>query len=162
MGYTLIDGTKTAKRDLVAWVMGDCSDDVNTLLHMVNKINEGYDMVIGSRYIDGGSGKELGLFKTLMSSGYTFTSRILFGIPIHDSTNAFRMFRKSVFDSVVNEGLHGDFGISPQFAIKAHKKGYKLGEVPTVYSERKAGKPKFKMLKMGQRYIGILLKERFA
>ena len=86
------------------------------------------------------------------------TPRLIFGIKVHDITNAFRAFRKEVFDTVNIES--GDFAISPEFAIKAHLAGFKLGEVPTTYTNRKAGKTNFKMLEMGLRYLS-LTKYRF-
>lgn len=152
MGHALREGTRHANGDRVIWVMGDRSDDIHTIPDIAEKLGE-YDMVVASRYMEGGSSGDLDAFKALMSWGYTRVSRTIFGIPIHDITNAFRGFKKEVFDSIALES--GDFAISPEFAIKAHRKGYKLGEVPTKYRNRQAGKAKFDMLKMGRRYISL-------
>lgn len=158
MGFALIDGTKKAKGEVIIWVMGDRSDDIQTIPLIGEKIDDGFDMVLGSRYMKGGSRGDLGPFKALMSSGYTTIARIIFGISVHDITNAFRGFRKEVFDNIVPES--GDFAISPEFSLKSHMKGYNVGEVPTIYFNRKAGKTKFNMLRMGLRYIS-LFKYRF-
>ena len=159
MGNALKEGTKKAKGDIVVWVMADRADDLNTIPKMIEKIEQGYDVVFGSRYTKGGSRGDLDPFKTLASSGYTKVASIIFGFKLHDITNAFRAFRKDVFNKLNIES--GDFAISPEFAIKAHLKKYKLGEVPTTHSKRKAGKATFKMLKMGWRY-GSLFKYRFS
>jgi glycosyltransferase involved in cell wall biosynthesis len=153
MGFALVDGTKKATHDIVVWVMGDRSDDLRTIPRIVNKIDNGYDLVTGSRYITGGSRGDLDLFKSSLSMGYSLLSRAVFGVPTHDITNAFRGFRKEVFSSIRLES--GDFAVSPEFAIKAHIKGYKLGEVPTGYSNRRAGKAKFDLLRMGIRYFQL-------
>ncbi len=153
MGNALKDGTRAASGNIIIWAMADKSDDPATFPKMVALINQGYDMVFGSRYIKGGSRGDLAAHKALLSWGYSFTATIIAGIKVHDITNAFRCFRKEVFTKLSIES--GDFAISPEFALKAHKAGYKLGEVPTVYSDRKAGKTTFKILKMGMRYISM-------
>ena len=158
MGYALIDGTRTAKGDIIIWTMGDNSDDINTYEKLIDKINQNYDVVFATRYIKGGSRGDLDRLKALFSSSYTKITSILFGMNLHDITNAFRCFKKEVFNSFIIES--GDFAISPEFAIKAHLNKFKMGEIPTVYSNRKKGQSKFKLFKMGIRYIS-LFKFRF-
>ena len=154
MGFALKSGTAKASGEFVVWVMGDRSDNLDTIPKMIRKLESGFDMVFGSRYIPGGSSGDLGGFKALSSSGYTRVARFVFGFDAHDITNAFRAFRKTVFEAVSLES--GDFAISPEFAIKAHLAGYRLGEVPTTYHNRVAGRTKFRMLQMGIRYLGLL------
>jgi dolichol-phosphate mannosyltransferase len=153
MGFALRDGTRRAKGSIVVWVMGDRSDDLNTIPRIIEKMEQGYDMVIGSRYMRGGSSGTLSFDKALLSSGYTMLCRLIFGLKIHDITNAFRGFRKKIFEDIELES--GNFAISPEFSIKAHLRGYKLGEVPTTYFDRRAGKSKFDVLKMGIRYASL-------
>jgi glycosyltransferase involved in cell wall biosynthesis len=159
MGNALKAGTNKAHGKYVAWVMGDRCDNIETIPKMVRKLDSGYDMVFGSRYMAGGSSGDLDRFKALSSSGYTVIARLVFGFRVHDITNAFRAFRKSVFSEVEIESE--DFAISPEFAIKAHLAGFRLGEVPTTYHNRVFGKTKFRMMQMGLRYFG-LLRYRFS
>ncbi|MFH1182144.1 MAG: glycosyltransferase family 2 protein [Candidatus Woesearchaeota archaeon] len=158
MGNTLKEATKAATGDVIIWTMADKSDALETYPLMVAKINDGYDLVFGARYIKGGSKGDLASHKAFSSQTYSRIAGFIFGMKVHDITNAFRAFRKAVFDSIELES--GDFAISPEFAIKAHLLGYRLGEVPTTYSDRKAGKTTFKIMKMGLRY-GSLFKYRF-
>jgi glycosyltransferase involved in cell wall biosynthesis len=154
MGNTLALGTREAKGDYVIWVMADRSDDLETIPRMLAKIDEGYDVVFGSRYMAGGSSGDLEPVKALGSSSYTKLARLVFGIKVHDITNAFRAFRRSAFTCL--RITSGDFAISPEFAIKAHTAGCRLGEVPTTYADRRAGKSSFKMMKMGIKYFGLM------
>jgi glycosyltransferase involved in cell wall biosynthesis len=154
MGNALKEGTKRAKGQYVVWVMGDRADNLETIPVMLRKLDFGYDIVFGSRYISGGSSGDIDPFKAFSSSGYTRLARLVFGFKVHDITNAFRAFRKEILGKIRVEA--GDFAISPEFAIKAHLKGYRLGEVPTTYHNRVFGKTKFKMLKMGLRYLSLL------
>lgn len=153
MGAALKDGTKAAKGKYIVWVMGDNSDDLTTIPKFIEKLRNGYDIVFGSRYMKGGSRGDLGALKAMLSAGYTYLAGLIFGIKIHDITNAFRAFKKEVFNNIKLES--NDFAISPEFAIKSHLKGFKLGEVPTLYRDRKAGQPKFKLIKMGIAYCKL-------
>lgn len=155
MGNTLKEGTRAARGEIVVWSMADLADDVNTIPSFVAKIKDGYDMVFGSRYMRGGSSGDLVMTKRIASSGFSRLSRILIGTPVDDITNAFRGFRKKVFESV--DLKSGDFAISPEFALKAHIKGFRLCQVPTVYKDRIEGSPNFKMFKMSKRYFSVLL-----
>lgn len=159
MGNALKDGTEIAKGDVIVWVMADLSDDLNAIPKMVNKIDKGFDMVFGSRYVKGGSPGDLSLLKRLASNGFSILTRISMGINVHDVTNAFRAFKRDVFNIAKPEC--GDFGISPEFALKAHIMGFKLAEIPVVYKNRKMGKQKFKIFSMSKRYFIIYLKALF-
>lgn len=154
MGGALKEGSSGSRGEFVFWVMADKADDLNTIPQILNKLKEGYDMVFASRYMKGGSRGDLSPLKAFLSSCYTTITRLVFGIPVHDITNAFRGFRKSIFNQLKLSS--NDFAISPEFAIKAHLKGFTLGEVPTAYSNRKLGQTKFKMLRMMIRYLELL------
>lgn len=153
MGKTLIEGTKRAKGEIIIWTMGDLADDTKTYDQIFHKLKDGYDLVFGSRYMPGGSRGNLDKLKAFLSSWGTRFAKGLFGIPVHDITNAFRGFKKNVFDSL--EFISSGFSISPEFAIKAHLAGFKLGEVPTVYTNRIEGISNFKLYKMTISYLRL-------
>ena len=155
MGNALLEGTNKANGDVIIWVMADMSDDLNTIPKFLEKIEKEYDLVLGSRYMKGGSSGDLSFFKAFVSGGFTKLSRLFLGINVHDITNAFRAFKKEMFNSIKLES--NDFAISPEFALKCHLAGFKLGEVPTKYSNRKKGATKFKMFKMSIRYLTVFL-----
>lgn len=155
MGKALIEGTKNASGSIIIWTMGDLADDTKTYLDIIKKINSGYDMVFGSRYMPGGSRGNLDLLKAFLSSWGTRLANLFFGVPVHDITNAFRGFRKSVFNRI--ELKSTGFSISPEFAIKAHLLGFRLGEVPTVYTNRVEGVSSFKLFKMTKNYLKLYL-----
>ncbi len=153
MGKALISGTKKASGNIIIWTMGDLADDTDTYLEIIHKINSGYDLILGSRYMPGGSRGNLDIIKAFLSSWGTILARILFEVPVHDITNAFRGFKKGIFGNIK---LHSTgFSISAEFAIKAYLSGYKLGEVPTVYTNRVEGVSSFKMYKMIKSYLSL-------
>lgn len=156
MGKALVAGTKAASGDIIIWTMGDLADDTDTYLDIIHKINDGFDLVFGSRYMPGGSRGNLDLIKAFLSSWGTLLARILFGVPVHDITNAFRGFKKDILEKIKLEST--GFSISPEFAIKAYLSGYKLGEVPTVYTNRIEGVSSFKIFKTTKSYLSLYLK----
>jgi len=155
MGNALSEGTKKASGDVIVWIMADLSDDLNTIPKFLEKIEEGYDIVFGSRYMKGGSSGDLSLFKTFASKGFSTLSRMFLGINVHDITNAFRAFKKDIFNSIKLESA--DFAISPEFALKTYLAGFKLTEIPTTYFNRKKGIAKFKMFEMTKKYFKVFL-----
>ena len=154
MGFSLIDGSMNAKGEIIVWVMADMSDRSETILRIIDKLDSGYDMVIGSRYMKGGSRGELSIIKAMLSRGYTFLAGLVYGFNLHDITNAFRGFKKDVLNNIKLESE--DFAISPESAIKAYLQGFRIGEVPTDYFGRVSGSSNFKLINHGVKYIRLL------
>ena len=148
-------GFSQARGELIIPVMGDLCDDLNTLKEMINKINEGYDVVCGSRYIKGGGRIGGSKIKGFLSSFAGWSLYYLLGIPTHDIANAFKMYRKKVIDSINIEST--GFEISMELPLKAYYAGFKITEVPSVWKEREKGKSSFKMFKLIPRYLKLYL-----
>lgn len=151
MGKALLAGSAKTSGDIIIWTMGDLSDEPKTYGQIVEKINQGFDMVFGSRYMPGGTWGSLDPTKAFLSSRGTLLARILFGIPVHDITNAFRGFKREILQKVHLES--SGYAISPEFAVKAYLAGFRLGEVPTVYYKRVEGVSSFKLWKMSLAYL---------
>jgi len=156
MGKALLQGSQKATGDIIIWTMGDRADAPETYSKIVNKVVEGYDMVFGSRYMPGGTWGNLDPTKAFLSSRGTTLAKIFFGIKVHDITNAFRGFRRKLLDQIKLDST--GFAISPEFAIKTHLAGFKLGEVPTIYYGRVEGVSNFKFWKMSTEYLNIYIK----
>ena len=156
-------GFSQARGELIIPVMGDLCDDLNTLKEMVKKINQGCDVVCGSRYIKGGARIGGSKIKGFLSSLAGWSLYYLLGIPTHDIANAFKMYRKKVIDSINIEAT--GFEISMELPLKAYYAGFKITEVPSVWREREKGKSSFKMFKLIPRYLKLYLwaiKKRFT
>ena len=133
-------------------VMADSSDDLAVVDTMYERINQGYDIVCGSRYMKGG--KQLGgpRLKSFLSRTAGTSLHILTGIPTHDVTNSFKMYRKSVLSDMELEST-GGFEIGMEIVVKAFLKGYKITEVPSIWRDRTAGTSRFKLRKWLPKYI---------
>ena len=145
-------GYAAAGDGVIATMMADLCDDPETLTLMYAKILEGFDVVCGSRYMPGG-GKERedSEVKGALSRFVGLSLRRLVGVPTHDVTNAFKMYRSEILKSITIE--EAGFASSLEITVKAFLKGTKITEVPTVWQGRTAGKSKFSMLKGGKDYL---------
>lgn len=153
MGRALLDGSRNASGEIIIWTMADGSDSLDSFDHILEAIESGWDMVIASRHIEGGSRGDQSRLKALLSRLYSIMLSIVFREGISDATNAFRGFRREVLEEV--ELVSGGFSISPELTVKAHLAGYRVGEVPTTYRERKAGRSKFRLVKVAPSYLRV-------
>ena len=156
-------GFDSAKDGVVLVVMADSSDDLSVVDSMFEKINQGYDIVCGSRYMKGG--KQVGgpIIKGLLSRVACRSLHIITGISTHDITNSFKMYRKSVLDDIEIESS-GGFEIGMEVVVKAFFKGHRITEVPTLWRNRTAGQSRFKLRKWLPNYMRwyiFSIKERF-
>ena len=137
---------------VVLVTMADLSDDYTYVDGMFEKINEGYDIVCGSRYMKGG--KQIGgpRFKKLLSRLAGVSLHYLTGIPTHDITNSFKMYTKKVLNDIEIES-DGGFELGMEIVVKAFIKDYKITEVPTVWRDRSVGRSRFQLWKWLPKYL---------
>jgi dolichol-phosphate mannosyltransferase len=102
-----------------------------------------HDVVIGSRYVEGGGTLNWGLGRKILSRGGSFYSRMILGASIQDFTGGFNGWRKPVLDSVDLPTLRSD-GYSFQIELKyrAFLQGFDIVEFPIIFEDRKVGKSK--------------------
>ncbi len=152
---TLRTGFANASGEFILPLMADLCDDLHTVNIMYDKINKGYDVVCGSRYIKGGARIGGSKLKGFLSSLAGWSAYYLLGISTHDIANAFKMYRKKVIDSfsIDAEG----FEISMELPVKAYYAGFRITEVPTVWREREKGKSSFRMFNLVPNYLKLYL-----
>ncbi len=123
----------------------DLSHDPEVLPEFLEKIEEGADFVIGSRYVTGGSiPKNWGLHRKVFSVIGNLIVRFGLGVfAIHDWTSGYRAVKGEVFRKV-HEGLEKFTGYTFQVAFldRAQKAGFKVAEVPINFTDRKFGHSK--------------------
>jgi dolichol-phosphate mannosyltransferase len=145
-------GFESARLEWCLVCMGDLSDDMTAVAAMLRKAGEGCDVVCGSRYMRGG--RQIGgpMFKSLLSRIAGVTLYWIAGVPTHDATNSFKLYRRSLFDRIRIES-RGGFEIGMEILIKAHLLGCKIGEVPSTWRDRSGGESKFKLFKWLPHYL---------
>ena len=135
---------------------------------MIKKIDDGYDIVCGSRFVKGSKLINYPPLKLMMTKFYNSIFSFMFGLKVNDFSNAFKSYRRSVFDSIKLEAK--EFEITAEMLLKAQIFGYKITEVPVSWVNRKSGESKlgsfslsfsfifFKLPRIGLRYGMIALR----
>ena len=158
-------GFQEATNGAILVVMGDLSDDLGIVQKMYRMISEeGYDLVCGSRYMRGG--KHIGgpILKKSLSRAAGVSIHLLTGMPTHDVSNSFKMYRKSLIEDITIEST-GGFEIGFEILAKAFIKGKKIGEIPSVWMDRAGGESKFQLSRWLPHYLHwyfLLLKHKFV
>ncbi len=155
MGAAILEGCRLASGRFTVWTMAELSERREDIRAIYQRLEEGDDLVIASRAMKGGDYGELGRIKAGLSHLFSYAARYLFGVPVHDLTNAFRGMKSRL--PLDLDLTCRDFAISPELAIKARRAGRKLSEIPTVYHYRKEGHSQFRVLQMGWKYSLLLL-----
>jgi len=145
-------GFNKSKREAIVVLMADLSDDIMQIDQMYKLSQKGFDVICASRYMP--KGKKIGgpFLKTFLSRTAGITLHYIFKIPTFDPTNAYKMYKKRIFKNIKIEST-GGFEYSLEILLKAHKLGYKITEIPTVWRDREDGKSNFKLLKWLPNYI---------
>ena len=145
LGTAYVFGFKWAldrKYDRIVQMDADLSHNPKDLPMMVKNLDDN-DLVIGSRYIKGISVVNWPLRRLMVSYGANTYSRMITGMPIMDGTGGFKAWKSEVLqdidlDSVRSQGY--SFQIEMNF--RAWIKGYKLKELPIIFSDRTIGQSK--------------------
>ena len=99
-GRAVICGLDHMAGDAVAVMMADESDDCHDVVHYWQELNKGYDCVFGSRFSKGGGVIDYPFPKLLLNRVANLFVKLLFGIKLNDTTNAFKAYRREVIDAV--------------------------------------------------------------
>jgi GT2 family glycosyltransferase len=139
-GSALRRGFAEASGGAMIPMMGDASEDPEDLVRLARRTEEGWDVVAGSRYMRGG-GIVGNTIKQRISRFYSVLMRLAGGPNIHDISNAFKAYRRSVVTSI--ETLADSFDLSVELTLKAHQAGFRICEIPTVWVNRQEGRSNF-------------------
>ncbi|MBI4822494.1 MAG: glycosyltransferase [Deltaproteobacteria bacterium] len=146
-------GISAATAPVVIVTMADLSDDLAVVPEMVRLIrDESYDIVCASRYMKGGAQLGGPRLKGLLSRTAGLSLHLITGLPTHDATNAFRAYRREVLETIEIES-EGGFEYTLELTVKAHERGYRITEVPSVWRDRSAGNSRFNLRKWLPQYL---------
>ena len=129
--------------DAVAQMDADFSHDPAKLAEMAVRL-EDCDAVIGSRYIQGGAVDEhWPLWRKGLSAFGNFYSRTILGLPQHDVTGGFRLWRRDVLEGMPLNRVHSNgYVFQVEMTYVAHCLGYRIEEIPVYFPDRREGKSK--------------------
>jgi len=155
-GRAIIAGLNQMTGDAVVVMMADESDDCRDVVRYWNKLNEGWDAVFGSRFMKGGGVIDYPWLKLRLNRLANLFIRLLFGIKLKDTTNAFKAYRRTVIEGS-RPMLAAHFNLTVELPLKAIIRGYSWTVIPITWRNRRTGVAKLKIQEMGSRYLFICL-----
>lgn len=145
-------GINKSNSDCVIVYPADDFLNFNILQPMYEEFLNGNDIVVASRFTNGGSMKNCPLLKSILVRTASYTLYTLSSIPVRDASNGFRLFSKRLLNQIKIESSVG-FAYSLELLVKGHRLNFKIKEIPAQWEERSEGESRFKILKWLPQYL---------
>ena len=155
-GRAVVRGLNAARGDAVVIMMADASDSPADAVRYWRILNEGYECAFGSRFIRGSRVTDYPPLKLFVNRLANLFIKVLFHIPLNDTTNAFKAYRRNVIDGC-RPFLSPHFNLTVEIPLKAIVRGYTWTTTPISWRNRKHGVAKLKIKEMGSRYFFICM-----
>jgi dolichol-phosphate mannosyltransferase len=126
--------------ELVLEMDCDFSHDPADVPRLIAAAEAGADLVLGSRYVEGGSIGDWGALRRAVSAGGSLYARLLLGVPVRDLTGGFKCFRRRVLESIDLDSVHArGYAFQIELTYRALRKGFRVAEVPIRFVDRTHG-----------------------
>jgi dolichol-phosphate mannosyltransferase len=138
----------------------DLSHDVRYLKDFVRALDEGFDVIIGSRNIPGGGVEGWGVGRHVISKGGSLYSRSILGLGVKDLTSGYKAFTRRALEAIDLASVNSNgYSFQIEMTYRAILKGMRVKEVPIVFVDRRAGKSKMSR-KIFAEAVGVVWKLR--
>jgi dolichol-phosphate mannosyltransferase len=128
--------------ELIMEMDADFSHDPADLPRLIEAAGTA-DLVLGSRYVEGGGVTNWGLVRRALSWGGSAYARVILGVPVRDLTGGFKCFHRRVLDALELSQVHADgYGFQIELTYRAIEAGFTVKEIPIVFRERRVGQSK--------------------
>ncbi|MDQ3290395.1 MAG: polyprenol monophosphomannose synthase [Bacteroidota bacterium] len=161
LGTAYIHGFKYALShgyDYIFEMDADFSHNPNDLPRLYDACHrEGYDVAIGSRYIQGVNVVNWPMNRVLMSYFASAYVRLVTGMPIQDATAGFKCYRRKVLETInLDEIRFIGYAFQIEMKFLAYKFGFKIKEVPIIFTDRTKGTSKISKGIIKEAFYGVL------
>lgn len=128
--------------DFVVEMDADFSHDPSALPDLLS-MAESCDLVLGSRYVPGGSTPDWTLPRRIISHVGNVVARFVLAIPVNDSTTGYRVFSRRTLDTLHLDGIRlQGYGFQIETVYQSHRAGLKIREFPICFKDRRQGHSK--------------------
>jgi len=160
LGTAYIDGFKWALEagyEFIFEMDADFSHDPKYLPDILNKIEDGDDLVLGSRYLDGISVVRWALHRVIISYLANKYVQLITGMKYTDCLGGFKCFRREVLEKIDLDKIvsHG-YVFQMEMLYRAHKLKFKISEVPIIFLARVSGLSKMSFKEVWEAFITVL------
>jgi dolichol-phosphate mannosyltransferase len=127
---------------LVLEMDADFSHDPAYLPVMLERARDA-DLVLGSRYVQGGGTVNWGVGRKILSRGGSLYARTLLGLEVRDLTGGFKCFRREVLEAIDLDSVEcTGYAFQIELTYRAARRGFRVAEVPIVFVDRRVGHSK--------------------
>jgi dolichol-phosphate mannosyltransferase len=145
LGQAYMAGFRRALDEGAALVIemdADFSHDPAHLPAMIRAADDA-DLVLGSRYVEGGAVRNWGAVRRLVSRGGCWYARTVLGVRIRDLTGGFKCFRREVLEALDLDTIQSQgYAFQVELTYRALQLGFRVKEVPIVFTDRRVGQSK--------------------
>ena len=132
-----------AGADYVLEMDCDFSHDPADVPPLLAACEDGADLALGSRYVEGGGTENWGLGRRLVSAGGSLYARMLLGVRIRDLTGGFKCYRRAVLERIDLGAIHSrGYAFQIETTYRTLRAGFTVVEVPIRFADRTAGHSK--------------------
>lgn len=160
LGTAYITGFKWAKEkgyEYICEMDADFSHNPEDLVRLQAACEDGADVAIGSRYIKGVNVVNWPIGRVLMSYFASFYVRLITGMPFRDSTAGFKCYKRSVLEKIDLDKIHFiGYAFQIEMKFNAWKRGFKVVEVPIIFTDRTKGVSKMSKGIFKEAIFGVL------
>lgn len=115
------------------------------------------DIIIGSRYAKGSKIFNWSLKRKVFSKLANFYTKIILGVKITDYTNGYRIYSQRAMNFLLNEDFKTKgYILLSETAYKLHKNGFRFGEIPIIFVNRKRGNSNLNPAEIKEAFWGIV------
>ena len=143
LGPAYLAGFRRALGDgaeLVLEMDCDFSHNPADVPRLIAAAAEGADLVLGSRYVDGGSIGSWGPVRRLVSAGGSWYARVLLGTHLRDLTGGFKCYRRRVLETIDLDAIRSKgYAFQIETTYRALRAGFRVVEVPIHFVDREVG-----------------------
>jgi glycosyltransferase involved in cell wall biosynthesis len=121
----------------------DFSHNPDSLPALLSKASDGYDLVVGSRYVPGGAVEGWPTSRKVLSSGANLLAHTVLGVSIRDCTAGFRCYQRRVLEEIDLDAIFSSgYSFLMEMAFYVQRAGFVCGEVPITFVNRTEGASK--------------------
>ncbi len=159
-GNALRSGFAAARGDVIVMIDADCSMDPGEITRYISLLDEGFELVKGSRFMEGGGTDDMELLRRFGNGVLRGMVNTLYGAQFTDLCYGYSAFRRDCLPrmALVSDG----FEIETEIIVRSIRSGMRIAEVPSFEAPRAHGESNLNTWRDGRRVLRELLKHRFT
>lgn len=158
-GNSTLEGFRTALRlnySVIITMDADLSHDPQKIPVMLQEINKGNDVIIGSRRVCGGKIEGWNFWRHFCSSGARWFSSFMLGLKTKDITSGYRAYEQQVIRAIPLDSIKSNgYSFLEELLYYVEKNKFKIKEIPIIFQDRKFGKSKLSKIEILKFFLTI-------